>query len=218
MPQKLWVVGEEVLSDDFNDYVQNQVLASFPNAAARTTQWAAPPEGAVSYLADTDSLWFYSGAAWIPFSGTFGCRLRRNSAFSVPNAAQTAVPMDTVVTDNGGYFNVAGGGAVVPAGLGGLHHVSFNVQFPNAFWITPNAYISLIGVGSLATQGLDWMRSGTQWQALVNVGVAVRLAAGADIRAAVVHFSGGAANLGFAATAAGNVPVHPTLDVWRIGP
>jgi hypothetical protein len=65
MPQKLWVIGEEVLADDFNDYVQNQIVAAFPNAAARTTQWPAPPEGAVSYLADVNTYQSFNGSAWV---------------------------------------------------------------------------------------------------------------------------------------------------------
>lgn len=67
MPQKTWLVGEEVLAVDFNGYLQQQVVAVFPNAAARTTQWPTPPNGAMSVLTDTNprTLWTFDGTAWV---------------------------------------------------------------------------------------------------------------------------------------------------------
>jgi hypothetical protein len=211
------VVANTPILPSWGNPIRDQTVMPFTNAAERTTQWTAPPEGAVSYLRDTDTLWYYNGTTWIPTAGVgYGCRLRRNSAFSVPNNAFTRVPMDTVINDTGGFYNAGSGGAVVPAGLGGLYVASVNVQFPLAFWIGGNVSVQQQGVGALATHTLDWMRSGTQWQAYVNVTMSVRLNTGADIGLGILHISGGAASLGFSAGAAGNVPVNPTVDLWRV--
>ena len=64
MPQKLWAVGEEVLSADFNPYVQNQVVPQFTNAAQRDAQWTTPPKGAMCVTQDTLSLWIFDSATW----------------------------------------------------------------------------------------------------------------------------------------------------------
>lgn len=60
---KIWAVGEEVLAADFNDYVQEQVVATFPNAAARTAAIPAPLPGMLSYLADVGRLEQYTDKA-----------------------------------------------------------------------------------------------------------------------------------------------------------
>lgn len=44
--------------------VRNQSIMPFTNAAERASQWIAPPEGALSFLRDTDTTSYYDGAAW----------------------------------------------------------------------------------------------------------------------------------------------------------
>src|SRR3954468_20894696 len=63
MPTKIWAVGEEGLPPDFNDYVQEQVVATFPNASARTAAIPAPLPGQLSHLADTGRLEQYTAQA-----------------------------------------------------------------------------------------------------------------------------------------------------------
>lgn len=65
MPQKTWVVGEEALAADFQTYVQNQVVATFPNLAGRDA-WASPPNGALCITTDTNRLWQRVAGAWAP--------------------------------------------------------------------------------------------------------------------------------------------------------
>jgi len=71
MPTKTWVVGEEVLAADFNNYVQTQVVARFATAAARDTAWPAATAGAgaVSVTTDTSTLWIVVGGAWVAAVG-----------------------------------------------------------------------------------------------------------------------------------------------------
>jgi len=66
MPTKTWVVGEEVLAADFNAFVQQQVVATFPNAAARDAALPSPTEGMVIYLGDVNQYQWWTGTTWNP--------------------------------------------------------------------------------------------------------------------------------------------------------
>jgi len=72
MPQKTWVIGEEVLATDFNAYVQNQVVPRFATVAARDAAWPAATAGvgAVCTTQDTGITWVARGTpvAWVPQS------------------------------------------------------------------------------------------------------------------------------------------------------
>jgi hypothetical protein len=63
---KQWQVAEVVDADDFQTYLQNQVVQVYDNATARTTALGtAVIEGMVSYLEDTNALQFYNGSTWV---------------------------------------------------------------------------------------------------------------------------------------------------------
>jgi hypothetical protein len=55
-----------VLAADFNTMVQQQVVATFANAAARTAAISAPVPGMVTYRADANMHEFWTGTAWLP--------------------------------------------------------------------------------------------------------------------------------------------------------
>lgn len=64
MPHKVWAVGEEALAADMNSLVQEQVVATFPNAAARDAAIVAPKTGQHCYLASDGRTYVYDGLAW----------------------------------------------------------------------------------------------------------------------------------------------------------
>lgn len=64
MPSKVWAVGEEVLASQLNQYLQEQVTATFANAAARTAAITTPKAGMLSYLIDSQRLDRWDGTAW----------------------------------------------------------------------------------------------------------------------------------------------------------
>jgi hypothetical protein len=72
MPYKIWAVGGEVLAADMNDYLQEQVVATFANAAARDAAITAPVAGQTAFLVDTAGLTIYqdppgvAAAGWYP--------------------------------------------------------------------------------------------------------------------------------------------------------
>jgi hypothetical protein len=65
---KQWQVAEVVDADDFQTYLQNQVVQVYDNATARTTALGtAVAAGMMSYLIDTGALQVY-GTAWADVS------------------------------------------------------------------------------------------------------------------------------------------------------
>lgn len=100
MPTKVWIPGEEVLAADWNTYVQEQVVATFANAAARAAAIAAPKVGMVTYRDDAKVQEWWDGAAWRPtLPHTAGVRrvmgadnaLSNPTSYTIlPNAADRA--------------------------------------------------------------------------------------------------------------------------------
>jgi hypothetical protein len=56
MPTKIWVEGEEVIAGDFNQMVQEQVIPTFANAAARDGALPTPTVGMHCFMLDTRQL------------------------------------------------------------------------------------------------------------------------------------------------------------------
>lgn len=66
---KDWSIGEVVTADEFQTYVQDQVVQVYAGTAARATALGTSvAEGMMSYLSDTDTLQFYNGTAWADVS------------------------------------------------------------------------------------------------------------------------------------------------------
>jgi hypothetical protein len=62
---KTWVDGDILTAADVNTYLMEQAVMVFATATARTTALPTPSEGMVSYLADTNVVEVYTGAAWV---------------------------------------------------------------------------------------------------------------------------------------------------------
>ena len=63
---KQWAIAEVVDADEFQSYLQDQVVMVFADAAARSTALSTSvAEGMVSYLEDSSALFFYNGSAWV---------------------------------------------------------------------------------------------------------------------------------------------------------
>jgi hypothetical protein len=62
---KDWSIGEVVTADEFQTYVQDQVVQVYAGTAARATALGTSvAEGMICYLEDTNSVEYYDGAAW----------------------------------------------------------------------------------------------------------------------------------------------------------
>jgi hypothetical protein len=62
---KTFVAGDVLTAADVNGYLMQQAVMVFDSSAARASALAAPSEGMLSYLKDTDAIEKYNGAAWV---------------------------------------------------------------------------------------------------------------------------------------------------------
>ena len=61
---RTFAVGEVLTANNVNTYLMQQSVMVFATAAARSTAISSPSEGMVTYLSDSNTLWYYSGSAW----------------------------------------------------------------------------------------------------------------------------------------------------------
>jgi hypothetical protein len=66
---KTFAVGEVLSAANVNGYLMQGVLV-FANAAARDAAITSPQEGQFAFTKDNDSLWYYSGSAWLGSGAT----------------------------------------------------------------------------------------------------------------------------------------------------
>jgi hypothetical protein len=68
---RLYATGDILTAAQVNNYLQEQTVMVFDDAAARTTALAGVvAEGMISYLKDTNSTEYYSGSAWVSIAGS----------------------------------------------------------------------------------------------------------------------------------------------------
>lgn len=61
---KTFSAGEVLLASEVNTYLMQQAVMVFGSSAVRATAIAAPSEGMLSYLSDTNAVEKYTGADW----------------------------------------------------------------------------------------------------------------------------------------------------------
>ena len=147
MPQKTWVVGEEVLAADFNTYLQQQVAARFATVAARDAAWPAATAGpgAISITTDTSTMWMVIGVAWVPVirSSRVGGDWGRAANLACVNGGNTPIVWDTEALDTNNFIPANSQTFTVPTGLAGVYTVTVRASFGAA--IAANiAYLSIV--------------------------------------------------------------------------
>jgi hypothetical protein len=65
MSYKTFQNGFPLPASDLNNYLMNQVVATFANSTARASAIASPQEGQVTYLEDTEAYEKWDGSAWV---------------------------------------------------------------------------------------------------------------------------------------------------------
>ena len=66
---KTFTTGEVLTAADVNGYLMQGVLV-FATEAARNSAITSPQEGQFAFTKDTNSLWYYSGSAWVASGAT----------------------------------------------------------------------------------------------------------------------------------------------------
>ena len=62
---RTWSTADLVSATDFSTYIQDQVVGVYTSDSNRSSELAAPAEGQVSFLTDTNVLAIYNGSAWV---------------------------------------------------------------------------------------------------------------------------------------------------------
>ena len=64
MPKKTFVNGTVLTDSDLNTYLMNQAVMTFATSAARSSAIGTATEGMITYLEDSNTVWYYDGANW----------------------------------------------------------------------------------------------------------------------------------------------------------
>jgi hypothetical protein len=63
--RRTFVPGEILTANQVNNYLQDQTVMVFDDAAARTTAIPSPTEGMVTYLSDINYISVWDGTQWV---------------------------------------------------------------------------------------------------------------------------------------------------------
>ena len=66
---KVFAVGEVLTAADVNDYLMEQSIGIYADSSTRDSQLSSPVEGQFAYLADSNTLTYYTGSAWASYIG-----------------------------------------------------------------------------------------------------------------------------------------------------
>jgi hypothetical protein len=204
MPHKTWLAGEKVNAAQFNPYVQDQVVAQFPDAATRDAQWSAPPTGACCVLTTAPNvLLMWNGSAWIAATLTrYGAEV--TSQLSLPNNAVTAVSNFVAASGSpAGGAAVSGSGITMPA-VPGLVAVSVRLESAVAPTSAQRFAATLFSnAGTAYAQTQVFIGAGNT---IASVGLVVPVDLGGSAWTVQLYQNTGAA-----------VVTNTRLDVWRVG-
>lgn len=117
MPTKTWATGEDVLSTDFNTYVQKQVVSTFADATARTAAIPSPTQGQLTVLLDTNHIEIWTGTAWSTVNDPPAIRARISGVQGLTAGAETQLAMNAVDYSRNGMALSTGAISVPITGL-----------------------------------------------------------------------------------------------------
>jgi hypothetical protein len=83
VPRKTFVAGEILTASDVNEYLGDQAIMTFADAAARNTALPSPVDGMTTYLEDSNLFTVWDGSAWQTVLATTGSILQVVSATDV---------------------------------------------------------------------------------------------------------------------------------------
>lgn len=132
---KTFATGDILTAADANGYLMSQTVMVFADSAARSAAITSPQEGMITFLKDTNSTEYYSGAAWVaisaPAAATFvGCFLSKSGTQAITTATATALTFDTESFDTDGFHsNVTNTSRItIPSGKDGKYLVTPQVR------------------------------------------------------------------------------------------
>ena len=118
MAYKTFANGFPLPASDLNNYLMNQSVIVFADAAARTAAIASPTEGMVTYLESDNELYKWTGADWVNIAAPSPVTTEGDLIVGDAGGAETRLPIGTagqVLTADGTtatWEDAAGGGGL----------------------------------------------------------------------------------------------------------
>jgi hypothetical protein len=164
----------------WGNQTHDQGAISFATAAQRTSDWPAPQDGALSWLADSHTPWVYRGGGWkaLPL-GMLGAAIGPGTSIDV-TTAQTVVQVVASVVAGRRYriFGVASGSQVTATGPIVYFHLLDGdggvVRFTQATNLASGS--ALVGAGSMLWTAATTKSATVALQAVASAG-ALRITA-----------------------------------------
>jgi len=108
---RTWQPGEVITASNINEYLQNQAVMVFADAATRTSTVSVPLEGMLSWLEDENEFSYYDGSAWqdliVPITGgTAGQAYVSNGASVAGFQDVKAQFIETTLTEKSASYTV----------------------------------------------------------------------------------------------------------------
>lgn len=168
MAIKTFASGAVLYAADVNNYLMNQSVMVFADAATRNTAIPSPTEGMVTYLSDVNNFNVYDGASWLAFAG-----------------ANTSYPNQSAITSGGFARPVPFAMAMATAVITGNGTINLPA---NRF--TQSPLIIATGVSSTSTRTSVTTGAVTLSAGVYSVAVYVWTGATASTTACTVHLQG----------------------------
>jgi hypothetical protein len=158
---KTFVTGDVLTSGDVNGYLM-QGINVFATTTARDAAITAPAEGQFAFTKDTNSLWYYDGAAWVASGATGDIEgVTAGIGISGGGTSGTVTVTNSMATEIDAKGDLIGGTgadtfARLAVGANGTVLTADSVETTGLKWATPTASLanfSLINSGGTALTG-----------------------------------------------------------------
>jgi len=128
---KLFADCDVLTAAQVNTYLNQQTVMVFADASARTTALSAVlAEGMVSYLQDTNQIYYYDGSNWLALKSTIGCSVYLQAAtVAFTQGAAGTLSWTSEEYDTNAFHDTSTNQSriTIPTGLGGKY--LFNLVF-----------------------------------------------------------------------------------------
>ena len=141
--RKIWDGGVKLSSADLNNFISEQVIYYYADAAARTAGIPVLSKGLMSYRADADIVEGYNGTRWVNMSGKQELNTQAGTAYAITQADLSRLVRFT----SGTAVNVTIGTGIANAG----ERVEILQDGAGTVTIRPGAGVSLFGAGTAGT-------------------------------------------------------------------
>ena len=121
MPWTTSVAATAITASWANTNVRDQGISLFATVVARDAAITAPTEGLFAYTTDTNSLWYYDGAAWATIGNNVQTFTANGTWTKPAGTSSTSIVTGVVIGGGGGGGSgrMGGGGTIRSGGGGG---------------------------------------------------------------------------------------------------